>query len=226
MYPRTTNNILESYLISKGIPKEDIFVNYTPFGHSDWSKIVGDVVAVVTQEAARGACTYADRWLEFRQAYLRVPGVQAAVLLDGFTETFGIGEDVKLIWLRALDKLDLERIYRRYGFPNDMLVHLNVVSASVRDVPSRPVPGEVEQLHQFGFGTVGEIATCPKRADDGRAEQERDTDRGEMAVRCGVIGLVQAVGVDEGECGRQLGGAFMVIDDNHVEWALGQLLGG
>jgi histidyl-tRNA synthetase len=27
-------------------------------------------------------------------------------LLDGFTETYGIGEDVKLIWLRALDKLD------------------------------------------------------------------------------------------------------------------------
>ncbi len=46
VYPRTTNNILESYLISKGIPKEDIFVNYTPFGHSDWSKIVADVVAL------------------------------------------------------------------------------------------------------------------------------------------------------------------------------------
>ncbi len=27
-------------------------------------------------------------------------------LLDGFTETFGIGQDVKLTWLRALDKLD------------------------------------------------------------------------------------------------------------------------
>ncbi len=27
-------------------------------------------------------------------------------LLDGFTETFGIGEEVKLVWLRALDKLD------------------------------------------------------------------------------------------------------------------------
>jgi len=27
-------------------------------------------------------------------------------LLDGFTETFGIGNDVKLTWLRALDKLD------------------------------------------------------------------------------------------------------------------------
>jgi len=46
VYPRTTNNILESYLISKGIPKEDIFVNYTPFGHSDWSKIVADVKAL------------------------------------------------------------------------------------------------------------------------------------------------------------------------------------
>lgn len=46
VYPRTTNNILESYLIDKGIPETDIFVNYTPFGHSDWSKIVADVVAL------------------------------------------------------------------------------------------------------------------------------------------------------------------------------------
>lgn len=46
VYPRTTNNILESYLASKGIAKDDIFVNYTPFGHSDWSKIVADVVAL------------------------------------------------------------------------------------------------------------------------------------------------------------------------------------
>ncbi|WP_299885359.1 urea ABC transporter substrate-binding protein [uncultured Ruegeria sp.] len=46
VYPRTTNNILESYLKQKGISDEDIFVNYTPFGHSDWSKIVSDVVAL------------------------------------------------------------------------------------------------------------------------------------------------------------------------------------
>ena len=46
VYPRTTNNILESYLQQKGIAKADIFVNYTPFGHSDWSKIVSDVVAL------------------------------------------------------------------------------------------------------------------------------------------------------------------------------------
>jgi len=46
VYPRTTNNILESYLKSKGVAQDDIFVNYTPFGHSDWSKIVADVVAL------------------------------------------------------------------------------------------------------------------------------------------------------------------------------------
>lgn len=46
VYPRTTNKILEAYLKSKGIPESDIFVNYTPFGHSDWSKIVADVVAL------------------------------------------------------------------------------------------------------------------------------------------------------------------------------------
>ena len=39
----------------------------------------------------------------------------------------------------ALGRLDLDRIYPRYGFPNDMLVHLNVQNARVRDVPSRPI---------------------------------------------------------------------------------------
>src|SRR5215207_8438710 len=38
-----------------------------------------------------------------------------------------------------LEQLDLHRIYRGYGFPNDMLVHLNVWNARVRDIPSRPV---------------------------------------------------------------------------------------
>ena len=46
VYPRTTNKILEAYLKDKGIAEDDIFVNYTPFGHSDWSKIVADVKAL------------------------------------------------------------------------------------------------------------------------------------------------------------------------------------
>jgi glycosyltransferase involved in cell wall biosynthesis len=41
--------------------------------------------------------------------------------------------------LAALGRLDLEALYPRYGFPNDMLVHLNLENARVRDVPSRPI---------------------------------------------------------------------------------------
>jgi glycosyltransferase involved in cell wall biosynthesis len=47
--------------------------------------------------------------------------------------------------LPMLEQLDLDRIYARYGFPNDMLVHLNVWNARVRDVPSRPVYGVGER---------------------------------------------------------------------------------
>jgi urea transport system substrate-binding protein len=43
VYPRTTNKILEAYLLSKGVAKEDILINYTPFGHSDWQTIVADI---------------------------------------------------------------------------------------------------------------------------------------------------------------------------------------
>ena len=45
----------------------------------------------------------------------------------------------------TLGLLDLDRVYRRYGFPNDMLVHLNVVNARVRDFPSRPIYGVGER---------------------------------------------------------------------------------
>src|ERR1700744_5221762 len=43
VYPRTTNKILEAYLKQKGVKDEDIMINYTPFGHSDWQTIVSDI---------------------------------------------------------------------------------------------------------------------------------------------------------------------------------------
>jgi glycosyltransferase involved in cell wall biosynthesis len=47
--------------------------------------------------------------------------------------------------LSILRLLDLDRIYTSYGFPNDMLVHLNVWNARVRDFPSRPIYGVGER---------------------------------------------------------------------------------
>jgi urea transport system substrate-binding protein len=43
VYPRTTNQILEAYLKSKGVKSEDIMINYTPFGQSDWQSIVSEI---------------------------------------------------------------------------------------------------------------------------------------------------------------------------------------
>ncbi|GAB2796715.1 urea ABC transporter substrate-binding protein [Halomonas shantousis] len=43
VYPRTTNKILEAYLKDHGVADEDIMVNYTPFGHSDWQNIVSEI---------------------------------------------------------------------------------------------------------------------------------------------------------------------------------------
>ena len=45
VYPRTTNKILEAYLKSKGVAPEDIMINYTPFGFSDWQTEVSKIKA-------------------------------------------------------------------------------------------------------------------------------------------------------------------------------------
>jgi urea transport system substrate-binding protein len=43
VYPRTTNKILEAYLHLKGVKDEDISINYTPFGFSDWQTRVAAI---------------------------------------------------------------------------------------------------------------------------------------------------------------------------------------
>jgi urea transport system substrate-binding protein len=45
VYPRTTNKILAAYLKLKGVPDEDVLVNYTPFGFSDWQTEVTKIKA-------------------------------------------------------------------------------------------------------------------------------------------------------------------------------------
>ncbi|MEW6354182.1 MAG: urea ABC transporter substrate-binding protein [Pseudomonadota bacterium] len=43
VYPRTTNKILRAFLKSKGVAEKDIEEVYTPFGHSDYQTIVGNI---------------------------------------------------------------------------------------------------------------------------------------------------------------------------------------
>ncbi|HJU37635.1 MAG TPA: glycosyltransferase family 2 protein [Gaiellaceae bacterium] len=57
-----------------------------------------------------------------------------------------------------LEQIDLDRVYTNYGFPNDMLVHLNVWNARVRDFPSRPIYGVGERSNMRYRHVVPRIA--------------------------------------------------------------------
>lgn len=47
--------------------------------------------------------------------------------------------------LKSLSTIDLDRLYPRYGFPNDVLVQMNVYDFRVRDIPIKPVYGVGEK---------------------------------------------------------------------------------
>jgi urea transport system substrate-binding protein len=60
VYPRTTNNILEAYLKSKGVADADIMINYTPFGQSDWQTEVSKIKAFGSEGKKTAVVTTVD----------------------------------------------------------------------------------------------------------------------------------------------------------------------
>jgi glycosyltransferase involved in cell wall biosynthesis len=110
----------------------------------------GDLEAIVLP-VARGEVDYAKaNRLVSGQAWELIPrhrylGNAVLSLLtkiaSGYWHVADSQSGFTALSLPMLEQLDLDRIYARYGFPNDMLVHLNVWNARVRDVPSRPVYG-------------------------------------------------------------------------------------
>jgi len=63
------------------------------------------------------------------------------------------------ISLKALETIDWQQMYKRYGQPNDLLVKLNVYDFKVRDVPVEPVYN-VGEKSGINIGKV--IFTIPK----------------------------------------------------------------
>jgi glycosyltransferase involved in cell wall biosynthesis len=114
-----------------------------------------DDLELLVRPVARGEVDYAKANRLFTgQAWELIPryrylGNAALSLLtkiaSGYWHVADSQSGYTAICLPILHQLDLDRIYPRYGFPNDMLVHLNVWSARVRDIPSRPVYGVGER---------------------------------------------------------------------------------
>ncbi len=109
----------------------------------------------LVQPVAHGACDYTKANRLFTgQAFQLIPKTRFfgnAVLslltkiASGYWHIADSQSGYTAISREMLAQLDLDRVYTRYGFPNDMLVHLNVWNARVRDIPSRPIYGVGER---------------------------------------------------------------------------------
>ena len=112
-------------------------------------------LATLAAPVARGELDYAKANRLFTgQAWNEIPRTRYlgnAVLsmltkiASGYWHVADSQSGYTAIGREMLAQLDLERIYPGYGFPNDLLVHLNVWNARVRDFSSRPVYGVGER---------------------------------------------------------------------------------
>jgi glycosyltransferase involved in cell wall biosynthesis len=104
---------------------------------------------------ARGECDYAKANRLFTgQAWSLIPRTRylgnailsfLTKIASGYWHVADSQSGYTAVNLETLRLLDLDRLYARYGFPNDLLVHLNVWNRRVRDFPSRPIYGVGEQ---------------------------------------------------------------------------------
>lgn len=60
-------------------------------------------------------------------------------IASGYWHVFDTQTGYTVISLRALRRIRLYDIYRSYGMPNDMLVKLNIISATIREMEIKPV---------------------------------------------------------------------------------------
>jgi glycosyltransferase involved in cell wall biosynthesis len=107
-----------------------------------------DLPALCDPVAAEGVDYAKGNRLVHEEAYRAIPKVRFfgnAVLsfltkiCSGYWHVADSQTGYTVISRRALAAVDWDRMYRRYGQPNDLLVRLNVEDMRVRDVPVRPV---------------------------------------------------------------------------------------
>ena len=114
-----------------------------------------DDLETLAHAVASGECHYAKANRLFTgQAWNLIPKTRylgnamlsfLTKIASGYWHVADSQSGYTAIDLESLRMLDLDRLYERYGFPNDLLVHLNVWNRRVRDYPSRPIYGVGER---------------------------------------------------------------------------------
>jgi glycosyltransferase involved in cell wall biosynthesis len=139
--------------IAEGMAVTAVMAGDAQMDPEDLSKVIDPVV--------EGAADYAKGNRLFTgQAWKMIPKIRYlgnAVLslftkvASGYWHVADSQTGYAAISLRALKTLDLDSIYKRYGFPNDMLIHLNAFNFRVVDVPVTPI---------YGIGEKSGVRLC------------------------------------------------------------------
>jgi glycosyltransferase involved in cell wall biosynthesis len=114
-----------------------------------------DDFPAIVAPVARGECDYSkgnrlftgDAWnIIPRVRYLGNSMISLLTkIASGYWHVADSQSGYTAIGLEALDTIDWDKMYKRYGQPNDLLVRLNIHSFRVRDVTIRPVYGVGEK---------------------------------------------------------------------------------
>ncbi|HUS91538.1 MAG TPA: glycosyltransferase family 2 protein [Phycisphaerae bacterium] len=114
-----------------------------------------DELPLLVAPVARGQCDYTKgNRLFYRGAWETIPRHRflgnaflsmLTKIASGYWHVADSQTGYTAISLQALRTIDLENIYPRYGYPNDMLVRLNIFDFRVADVAIRPVYNVGEQ---------------------------------------------------------------------------------
>lgn len=104
---------------------------------------------LIVEPVADGQAEYAKgNRLASGEAWYQIPRVRylgnvflslLTKIASGYWHIFDSQTGYTAISRAALERLSLDRLWKRYGYPNHILVMLNVHNCRVRDVPVRPV---------------------------------------------------------------------------------------
>ncbi len=108
-----------------------------------------DDLPAIVAPVARGECDYTkgnrlftgDAWYIIpRVRYLGNSMISLLTkIASGYWHVADSQSGYTAIGLNALEAIDWDKMYKRYGQPNDLLVRLNIHSLRVRDVTIRPI---------------------------------------------------------------------------------------
>jgi len=114
-----------------------------------------DDLPAIVAPVARGECDYTkgnrlftgDAWnIMPRVRYLGNSVISLLTkIASGYWHVADSQSGYTAIGLKALETIDWDKMYKRYGQPNDLLVRLNVFDFRVRDVTIRPIYGVGER---------------------------------------------------------------------------------